>query len=141
VVVSLLIVVSQNGIKWIKVARFWALLVFFGLFGVFLRVFFWGILCGLCFLGWFFGVCVRGGQEKVEAPSAGFFEWVAGFAPRLPPHDSLRDWAGMVVVSGWGVAFSGFCCIFWLVDYFDFRQKCHKNGRGSPPVGMKKYTK
>ena len=25
------------GIKWIKVARFWALLVFFGLFGVFLR--------------------------------------------------------------------------------------------------------
>jgi len=28
------------GIKWIKVARFWALLVYFGLFGVFLRAFF-----------------------------------------------------------------------------------------------------
>ena len=36
------------GIKWIKVARFRAHLVFFGLFGVFFRAFFWGF-------GGFFG--------------------------------------------------------------------------------------
>jgi len=40
------LVLCVFGIKWIKVARFWALFVFFGLFGVFLRASFWGIWWG-----------------------------------------------------------------------------------------------